>query len=417
MLAEKLRELTKSTEMLPPLPAVTRHLLEVAKDPKSSAENMGEVISTDLGFSAKLLKLVNSSFYGFSKQISTISRAVVILGYDAVKSLAMGVSAYEVLAKQMSGGPLDHQDFWRHNLAVAAIGKLLAERSKYNPVEEGFVAGLLHDTGKLILGTNAAKVLEAVLLQAKKEPGRDLAEIEQEMLGIDHCVLGGNVFKQWKFPDELVWATRNHHNPETDSTGKTAHLEAIAYLANSLAKIRCVGSSGNDVFPRISKQMMDRLNMDETELLRILLESDGEIAKAASLLNIDFTPREAGGETGQEQAAKILLLGPTPRQVRTVRLVLEAAGYNVSVEFCKSLSPDRVRDEKPGILVVDTRDASLDFDAPEEKVWTGQPVLVLSGPDSRGTNLPAQNATTLVAPFTVQKLLDTVHSLKVPDNG
>jgi len=410
MPAEKFREITKSIDMLPPLPAVTQRLLEIAGDPKSTAKNMGEVICTDQAFSSKLLKLVNASFYGFSKQISTVSRAVVILGFDAVKSLAMGVSAFEVLVEKMKGGPLKHQDFWRHSLATAAAGKLLAEKSGFNPPEEAFVAGLLHDTGRLFLGLYAPRILELLGEEAKKNPGRDLVEIEQELMETDHCILAGNIFKHWNFPDELLWAVRRHHSSDTESTGKTGHLEAITFLANSLAKICCIGSSINAIFPAVPKQMMERLKLNDNALLQILMKINAEFQKTAAFLNIDIARGDENRQSSGESTRKLLLVGATPRGLRPLTLALESACCHVVTELSKEFNPARVEDAKPDILVIDARDKSFDSESLEGRVPDQQACLVISPEGS--SDACFGNAGRLVAPFTVQDLLASVSKIK-----
>jgi HD-like signal output (HDOD) protein len=339
---------------------------------------------------------------------------VVILGYDVVKNLALGVGAFEVLSKQLKDGPLDYGEFWQHSLAAAGAGRLLAERSGYTPVEEGFVAGLLHDAGKLFLGISAPKVLEIILQEAAEQPGRDLAEIENELLGIDHCVLGANIFKHWNFPEPLLWAVRRHHSAETDNDGGAPRLEAITYLADALARIRCAGSGGNDAFPSIPQQFMERLKIDESGLLGILLEMDAEIEKAASLLHIELPKNRGNLKNGAaERCEKILLVGATPRQTRPQRLALESAGYHVTVKIARELKCADVAEAEPEILVIDATDPSFDVESLSGKTLLRRPVVVIAANGKAGAIPAGENVSLLAAPITVMGLLDSVCSLKV----
>ncbi|RKY26229.1 MAG: hypothetical protein DRP79_05270 [Planctomycetota bacterium] len=417
MIAEKLRELVQSLDVLPPLPVVIQRLLEVARDPDSSAKDMGEVISTDQGFASKLLKLVNSSFYGFPGQISTISRAVVILGYDAVKNLALAVSVFEVLSKKVSTGPLDHGKFWRHCLATAAAAKLLAERSNYTSPEEAFVAGLLHDAGRLFLALYAPKALETLFEQAKNQPGRDMVEMEQELLETDHCVLGGNIAKHWKLPEPLIWAARLHHTIETEATGQAAQIGAITFLANSLAKIRGCGSGDDDYLPAVPKQMMNLLGLDDGALLRVLLEIGPEIEKAAVMLNIDLDEDSGCQRNSETCSESILLIGPTPRQIRPIRLVLESAGYHVTVEVCKTPNRKFILNAKPEILVIDMSDGGFDTDSLDNEILGSQRSVLILPESSTVRDAPSPSVNLLRAPFTIQQLLNTLKHRKAVWNG
>ncbi len=410
MLDDKLRELTKSIDMLPPLPAVMRRLLDVARDEDSDAEDMGAVISTDQAFTSRLLKLVNSSFYGFSHQISTISKAVVVLGFEAVKNLALGVGVFEELNKTINNGVLDIKKFWQHSIVTAVIAKLLAEKSGYHPAEEAFVAGLVHDSGKLFLAMKAPKVFEAVMEQAKNEPGRDLCEVERDLLAIDHAILGTNIFKHWRFPENLLRAVRCHHNLELGASPEIGKIESITCLANSMAKICNIGSSGNDVFPIIPKRMMDILGVSEDVLLRILLELDSELDKAAQLLRIDLQ-NDIGYRKSREGNGKVLLIGVTPRRVRPKKLVLQSAGYDVASYLTKELTSDIVNDASPDILLIDATETSFDKESLNNDILSRQNSLILCAEPFK-TALLDKSAVVLAEPFTVRNLLDALAKLK-----
>lgn len=413
MLAEKLREIIHSLEMLPALPVVVQRLLEVAQDKRSTAEDMGEVISKDEGITSRLLKLVNSSFYGFSKQVSTISRAVVILGFDAVQNLAVGISASDLLAGKEDAGPLDRDRFWQHGIAAAAAGRLLAQQSGYNPAEEAFIAGLLHDAGRAFLNQYAPRAIEMLFERAKEQPERNMVDIEQDVLGINHCILGANIFKHWKLPEQVIWATRRHHSTDTDSTDKNGQIEAITYLANALAKIRRIGSSGDDTLPPLPKQLMNRLGLDDGHLLRVLMEMDQEVEKAGALLQIEMGKTE---NDVPEHPGRLLLVGTTPAGIRPLKLTLEAGGYHLTVVRSQALDADTVEKEQPDILVVDASDGTFDLDSLNGPIPGERHSVVILPRDSERGNVSLGDTGQLVAPVSAGQLLGAIDTRRVTSN-
>src|SRR5438093_1337301 len=139
---------------LPPLPAVVTRIMETVNNPDTSAEDLNKLISMDQGLSSKVLRIVNSSYYGFPKRISTITHAVVILGFNTVRNLVLGVSAFGLLGQKSMPYGLNRAKFWEHSVATAAAGSVLAKRrlSKVrSAAEEAFIGGLLHDIGALFL--------------------------------------------------------------------------------------------------------------------------------------------------------------------------------------------------------------------------------------------------------------------------
>src|SRR5579871_2886367 len=146
--------LEKKLADLPPLPAVVTRIMQTINDPGTSAEELSRLVSLDQGLSSKMLRIVNSAYYGFPKRISTITHAVVILGFNTVRNLVLGVSAFGMLPQKGVSSGLDRMKFWEHSVATAVAANVLSKQRQpqtRSAMEEAFVAGLLHDVGKLFL--------------------------------------------------------------------------------------------------------------------------------------------------------------------------------------------------------------------------------------------------------------------------
>ncbi len=216
---------------LPPLPAVTRQLLAVMRDENASADDVTKVLSGDQALAGKVLKLVNSSFYGVSSEVTTISRAVVILGFTGVRNLALGFGSVEALQKM--GGNLDMNAFWSHAMANAAAAQCLAPAvSRRTDPEEAFIAGLMHDIGAYVLAAAVPEQYAAIL---NADVGERLSR-EKEELGFTHSEVGAGLLKFWELPDAFANAAHYHHNmakstdPENPLTGLVALADVLACI-------------------------------------------------------------------------------------------------------------------------------------------------------------------------------------------
>lgn len=243
-----------SDPVLVSLPEVFMRIREVLSDPNSTVEEASAVIGKDPSLTAKLLKLVNSAFYARTLRVSgglppgpvdTLSRAVMLLGLNQLSTLAMGVSVLP-LFKDIPAGCIDLRQFWRHSIGVGLIAKLMAVRMHDPSPERFFVAGLLHDIGRLVLYKQVPAAAGASLAEASAT-GRHLVEVEQELFGFDHAELGGMLLHKWRFPESLEQAVWRHHAP---TTGEVPLEPAIICVADMIAGAVLPGSSGERLVPR-----------------------------------------------------------------------------------------------------------------------------------------------------------------------
>ncbi len=212
------------------LPEVCLRVNEMMEDPATSARTLGEVISRDTGLTARLLKIVNSSFYGFPSKIETVSRAVTVIGLRELRGLVLAASAVETFSK-IPTEVLNRVHFWRHSVYCGVVAQLVAEECKVLHSERLFVAGLLHDIGKLIIAHRLPEQMKIIKERVAAEQHFDY-EIEQEELGFDHADVGGALLREWKMPPTLCDAVDYHHRP--GDAEESLMDAAMVHLANSI---------------------------------------------------------------------------------------------------------------------------------------------------------------------------------------
>ncbi len=278
--AQRVRRITQSILTLPSLPTVTAKMLELVDNPRTSAAGLAQLIMQDQVLTARILKVANSSFYGFPREIGTVKLAVVVLGFDAVKEMGLGLSVLTTLKRESSGGSLDWSRFWQHSVAVAAATRLLARTVCYRLAGEAFVAGLLHDIGRLVLSIYLADDLDMVH-RLSSSGGMASEEAEKEIFGVTHAQVGAWLAEKWNLPPTLVEAIQYHDAPES-CPAERPELPLLVYLGNHLAHNARLGhSSGNaprELPPRIADLSERMFNFNPARLPdmvdELLLEYD-----------------------------------------------------------------------------------------------------------------------------------------------
>ena len=216
---------------IPTLPSILMEVNRLMQDDEASIRNISAVLEKDQGMTTEILKLVNSSFYGFKSMIRDIPHAVVILGFNAVRNALMSVSIIKTFSGRQGAEGFDIVDFWRHGISVAVVSRFLAERTQLVQPDDCFVAGLLHDIGKLVLCQYFTPEFLKVW-KAAQEKGISIYEAEKELLPVNHARVGGYLVEKWQFPASLVEAIRFHHSPPKNPT--YPNLLILLYAANRL---------------------------------------------------------------------------------------------------------------------------------------------------------------------------------------
>jgi len=236
--------ITQHVKSIPTLPTVLTELSRRMEDPKTSSDDLAQVILQDQAISSKVLKLVNSPFYGYSGRINTINQGIVILGFNAVKNLVLSTSVMEAFKGTESSEVFRMDLLWVHSASVAGVAKLLAERTGGVDPEEAFVAGLLHDIGKILLWISEPKLLTGCIT-ASLNHKLPLGDVERKVIGFGDNELAAVLAEKWKFPASLKDALR--WRPQPEYAGPNAPLASCIHCANIL----CMAMGASPIVPPV----------------------------------------------------------------------------------------------------------------------------------------------------------------------
>ncbi len=227
-----LREDLDRIDSVPMLPELVGKILTMMDDPQVSAYHLANVVSKDQSLVSSILRIVNSAYFGLLWRISSVSQAVVLLGFRTIRNLVLATSVMNSLGGQARAGSFDRTGHWRHSIACAAATALMARKWKKKQVEEAFLAGLIHDIGRVIMDQHFPEEFEEALALADAE-NKPLLQAEEQIFGLTHAEIGRHVAQKWSFPDEIVAAIRGHHGPGPDDDWQD--LAALVHVADVLA--------------------------------------------------------------------------------------------------------------------------------------------------------------------------------------
>ena len=251
------KDLLKGSVEVSSLPMIYYKINEAINRPNTSMADIGKIISDDTGLTARLLRLVNSTFYGFPKKIETITQALVIIGTKQLCDLAIATSIVDLFA----GIPKDFvsmESFWRHSIACGIAAKTIATFRRETNIERFLIAGILHDVGRFIIYKKIGDEARRALLRCKSD-GTLLYVAEQEMIGFDHARLGGLLLKAWNLPPSLEETVTFHHQPQEAKLYPvdTAVIHVADIIVNSLQW----GSSGERYVPPLDERAWEILGL------------------------------------------------------------------------------------------------------------------------------------------------------------
>ncbi len=253
---------------LPSLPTIVVRLNQALNHPSCTATHIADIIAKDTGLTARLLRLVNSGLYNFPTTIDSIPRAVTIIGSRQLSELAMA-SAVVSTFKDIPSELVDMTSFWKHSVACGIICRLLAGYRKNTNTESYFLAGLLHDIGRLILYLYFPAETRDLLIYAVHQP-QLMHHLEQEYLGMDHGHIGALLIKRWQLPQILEEACRYHHEPSASSQKTVA---AMVHIADIICNALQLGGCGETYVPPLSPKAWDELGLSTSVITPVIQQT------------------------------------------------------------------------------------------------------------------------------------------------
>lgn len=277
----------ESLDRLPPMPAVITRVMEMTNDPNCTAQELQKVIGMDEVLSSKVLRLVNSARYGFPRRITTLSHAVILLGFETVRNLAIGVAAVRLVLRHGVACPVNRQRFWEHSLETALAASTLARHLRKDLIlrEEMFLTGLLHDLGILFLSQNFPEEYRAVVEQCGSL--EEAPAVEQEIFGITHCAVGAKMVGYWNLPPVFAEVMLHHHAPVADSP--FFQQVGAVYLGDKIS--HSVGTDDpHDQMPDIPAELQQVFQLDAEAWNWCRREVEMQMDSARDFLHILQSP-------------------------------------------------------------------------------------------------------------------------------
>jgi HD-like signal output (HDOD) protein len=252
---------------------VVEEIERAVESPESNLLTVGEAIEKDPDLTARLLKLGNSSFYGFSSRLSTVTEAVSLIGLQQVQDLLLASSIVERFAG-VEDKFVSMESFWRHSLACGIGARLLAVEKRLPKADKFFVAGLLHDVGRLVLFSRAPQSARQIFDVYQREHLL-LREAEVKVLGYDHQQIGDALLRHWKYPGNLVQAVGYHHQPMVSSVAREE--ASVVHISDHLVNAMQIGSSGERHVPPLNMKAWETLRLPVEVLSSIVAGIDDQI--------------------------------------------------------------------------------------------------------------------------------------------
>lgn len=293
-MARSAEHIIKSTSQVASLPTIYLKIEDALNSANCSNHYLVDILSEDTALSARLLRLSNSAMFNFPNKIDSVSQAITIIGTQQLRALILASSVMTIF-KDIPEDLLNMEMFWRHSIACAVSARVIASLRRAANVEYFFLAGLLHDIGRLIMFKEVpVEIGEAMQLATKTQ--QLLFKVEKEVLGFDHAKLGGMLLKDWKLPPQLIESTFYHHNPRAsvDFQDEVAVVHVADIIANSLQ----LGSSGEHLVPTLDNQAWERIGLPDAIITTVLVELQKQYDVA-----VDFVLGANDGDEGLESGA------------------------------------------------------------------------------------------------------------------
>lgn len=278
-----IRTRIEAIQELPTLPVVVTQILQATKSMATNANDVGDLISADQSLTIKVLKLVNSPFYGFPQKIKTITHAIVILGFSKVKNIVLAASVFG-MTKQPKNSTISISALWEHALATGIVCRQIAiHRNSGIDIEEMFVAGLLHDLGKVIMISNLPDITEAVSEEVLEKDCL-FYEAENSLFEFGHDKIGVWLSEKWNLNPDLVEGIRCHHHPLSSRGNK--EIAFTVHAGDIIARSLGIGNGGDNKIPKLEAKVAEELGLTVEVIDKIMGEVLIEIDKAKDFFDL-----------------------------------------------------------------------------------------------------------------------------------
>lgn len=302
------------TGSLPTLSTVASTLINITGKEETTIYDISRLISQDVSLSTKILKVVNSSFYNFPNEVSSIQQAVAILGTNAVRSLVLSFSFLN-MARPKHGSGFNYERFWEESLAAAVAAKLIMTRVSDRDTEDVFTISLLQNLGRLIFACAFPELYDELLEEAEGSEQR-LLELEEEKIGVTHAYIGGAASRHWNFPDSLSIPISFHHNPD-GYQGKDEGIKTDIRVAHLAALVTNIMYSGKpiDYHAPFRERARKMFNLDGGAIDQILEKVNTEVAAAAEYFGLKIEGTASIPELLQQANIELSLLNMSYEQM------------------------------------------------------------------------------------------------------
>lgn len=268
------------------LPHIVHQILDVASGKNSSASDLTTLIESDPALTARILSVANSSYLGFTKKVTAVTHAVVVLGFQEIQNLALSMSVIQLFDRR---GSEFTEKLWRHSFSVGVGSRMLASHLNLKMDGKYFVSGLLHDVGKIFLSQYLPEKFSEMLATLERQDARTTYHaLEESFFGITHAEVGGRLLEAWMFPGEIIDAVTWHHEPHRASSDPV--LAACVHLADILCTIKGISPLGDRYFLPMDKKILPvlydlRENFSTEGLIALMSQLDLEIDRQSALLS------------------------------------------------------------------------------------------------------------------------------------
>ena len=283
-MGEKPFKLPAALRRVPPLPQALARALELTRDPDSQRSELARVLSLDQGMAGRFLHMVNSAYYGLPRRITSLDEAIGYLGYKVVEQAIYAIAASETLTRPVRAYMLERTMLWRHSVAVAEGSAWIAVRRAVLPRSEAYLAGLLHDVGKVVLDVMLNHQPDWSQAPQQETDQEEWTEIERRLTGCDHAEVGAIVVRSWNLPDRVVEAVACHHQPARAELDPT--FAAAVHVANAAALMAGIGLGVDGLRYPLEEVAIQRLSWSEEDMAALMGEMQAAVERAEDILRL-----------------------------------------------------------------------------------------------------------------------------------